>query len=480
MSSIRSPSSSRTGTGTETDEPGSPAVELIELRLSEKSSLSGDGLRVTGPWVDVALPPMSPGVGDVLRTLAATGATEQSLAAIAVGGGGSDGIIGLHTILYWLGRAGALAYRAVIDGRPYATLEPQRAPFTHPPAERDGTGSLRLSRFAYLRRDEDQLVVESPRGSARLVLHDERAAAAISALALGRVDVAIPAVVVSMLQSCQALADDDEDFADPAGAVGWWEFHDLLFHARSRSGRHRNPYGGTFHRSQSREPPPLTKPPMSTDIVPLPEADVDRLCTSGAAFADVLGRRRSVRDYDDRPPTLQDLGAFLHLAARIQRPLTFGRPNEEVLSFRPSPGGGAIHELELYLVVGACEGLAPGAYHYDPLRHLLERLPVAEEAATEVLNLAWATADRRSRPQVYIGVTARFQRLQWKYESMVYAAILKNLGALYQTMYLVATALGQAPCALGGGRSDLLSEMLGLDYCEESQVGEFLLGRSAT
>jgi SagB-type dehydrogenase family enzyme len=77
---------------------------------------------------------------------------------------------------------------------------------------------------------------------------------------------------------------------------------------------------------------------------------------------------------------------------------------------------------------------------------------------------------------VYFAITARFQRLQWKYESMVYSVVLKDVGALYQTMYLVATAMGLAPCALGGGSSDLFSRLAGLDYYAESQVGEFLLG----
>jgi SagB-type dehydrogenase family enzyme len=53
---------------------------------------------------------------------------------------------------------------------------------------------------------------------------------------------------------------------------------------------------------------------------------------------------------------------------------------------------------------------------------------------------------------------------------------LKNLGALYATMYLVATAMGLAPCALGGGDSELFSAVAGVDPCEEPAVGEFVLG----
>jgi SagB-type dehydrogenase family enzyme len=79
-------------------------------------------------------------------------------------------------------------------------------------------------------------------------------------------------------------------------------------------------------------------------------------------------------------------------------------------------------------------------------------------------------------PQVLITITARFQRLSWKYQSIAYSVLLKDVGALYQTMYLVATAMDLAPCALGGGNSDLFAVAAGLDYYSETSVGEFLLG----
>lgn len=62
---------------------------------------------------------------------------------------------------------------------------------------------------------------------------------------------------------------------------------------------------------------------------------------------------------------------------------------------------------------------------------------------------------------------------------MAYATTLKNVGVLYQTMYLVATAMGLAPCALGGGDSDRFAAAVGSDYYTETSVGEFLLGSRA-
>ena len=80
------------------------------------------------------------------------------------------------------------------------------------------------------------------------------------------------------------------------------------------------------------------------------------------------------------------------------------------------------------------------------------------------------------RLQVLIVIGARFPRLMWKYASVAYALILKHVGVLYQTMYLVATAMQLAPCAIGGGNADLFARACGTDYYSEGSVGEFLLG----
>jgi hypothetical protein len=45
-------------------------------------------------------------------------------------------------------------------------------------------------------------------------------------------------------------------------------------------------------------------------------------------------------------------------------------------------------------------------------------------------------------------------------------------------VYLTATAMGLAPCAIGTGDAALMARILDTDYAAESSVGEFLLGSS--
>ena len=101
--------------------------------------------------------------------------------------------------------------------------------------------------------------------------------------------------------------------------------------------------------------------------------------------------------------------------------------------------------------------------------------PTLARGRNDCLPMACASSGLDTPPDVLITLAARFQRVAWKYQSMAYAVTLKNTGALYQQMYLVATAMNLAPCGLGGGDSDLFAEAAGLDYYAETSVGEFML-----
>jgi SagB-type dehydrogenase family enzyme len=84
-------------------------------------------------------------------------------------------------------------------------------------------------------------------------------------------------------------------------------------------------------------------------------------------------------------------------------------------------------------------------------------------------------------PQVVLLVAARFGRVMWKYETVAYPLILKHVGVLYQTVYLVGTAMGLAVCGLGGGDTTAFAAATGRDPGLEGTVGELVLGsRPAT
>jgi SagB-type dehydrogenase family enzyme len=463
----------------------------LELRIAPGTTVDhGAGaVSLRARCFNHTLPHLPPGSVATIARLAQTPTTDDELAELVLGHDGFNGLLSLQSILYQLDSLGALARTVTLDGLPLATLSPMGAGVAFRPEAASADQRYMLSRFAYVRRIGEAIEVESPLGQARVCCHDRRMGKLLIALAqpssptelahLGELPEAALIQVLGLLINANVVcarpegtAADEDELTQP---LGGWEFQDLLFHTRSRFGRHDNPYGGTFHMKGRIAPPPaIAERPWQHDIV-LPQPDIDVLRSTDAPFADIVERRRSIREYGEVPIGLDALGVFLFRVARVQKLLKL--PEGEMdLSLRPYPGGGAIHELELYPVVQHCAGLEQGIYHYDPLRHRLGRVAAPARELEQLLEIAWQTADRKSRPQVFFVITARFRRMQWKYQSVSYAVILKNVGVLYEAMYLTATALGLAPCSLGGGPSDLFCKATGLDFYEESPVGEFVLG----
>ena len=80
-------------------------------------------------------------------------------------------------------------------------------------------------------------------------------------------------------------------------------------------------------------------------------------------------------------------------------------------------------------------------------------------------------------PQILITIAARFGRVSWKYSSIAYALVLKDVGVLLQTFYLMAAGMGLGGCALGIANIELFAKMTGIEFHVEGPVGQFVIGR---
>ena len=146
---------------------------------------------------------------------------------------------------------------------------------------------------------------------------------------------------------------------------------------------------------------------------------------------------------------------------------------------RPYPSGGSAYELELYLAVANCAGLARGFYHYDAGGHALTPIEVRAHELEALLTGAEYAMGAPAPPQILITIAARFGRVSWKYSSFAYELILKDVGVLMQTLYLMAADMGLGGCALGTNNIDLFSKMTGIEFHVEGPVGQFAMGRGA-
>ena len=465
----------------------------FHLRLHSLASLHTEGevLLIARPNGE-ALRHRAPGVAAraLLTGLAETGGEADRLIAAAQTADPNADAAPLYYLLARLEQRGLLSLTLRQGHQTLAILEPMTPAFRRVELDAAAPG-YRLSRFAWLRRAGDAAVVESSLGPARVRLQDERLAAALSQLAHPQTVATLAATLpgltpdtligfLTLLASAQAIFPCDahghiaED-RDPA--LRHWEFHDLLFHSRSRMGRHDDPLGATFPLIDQLPHAPAIKPASGNPRVPLPKPES---ASPGPAFFAVIEARRSIRQYGDTPLTLAQLGALLWRTARVQthRPANPDNPRQYEATFRPVAGGGAMHELELYLTVTRCAGLEPSLYRYDPFSHELEWVSAPSADTEGLIQDAMRAALLTTPPDVLITLAARFGRMSWKYQGMAYAAILKHVGVLYQQLYLVATALGLAPCAIGAGNSDRFTAAAGTHYYEETSVGEFVLSGS--
>ncbi len=460
-----------------------PGAEVVE---------EGDSVEITAfqfaHRAPMRLVETSENMRAALQGLAGDGVTLEGLVKSLLRTDGAAGVGVLKQTMERFDQNGMLCRRLLNDDIPIASLEPRST--LHRQNERSVEGGTRyaLSRFASFRNDNGRMLLSSPLGYADVFLHSTAAQSALFELArpldaealataVSGLDEESALALMNLLDNAKALVEGEPGAANDEQTrpeLAQWEPEDLLFHAHSRLGRYSDPYGGTFPFKDQFEPLPVVKPPMSDDVTPLYAPDLDDLRNSDKPFTEVLERRRSNREQADDPITLEQLGEFLYRTARVKKSVP-----EVGVSFRPSPGGGALHELEVYPLVSHCDGLDAGLYHYNPGDHNLEKIAEPNQYLAAVAQMGAIAGTLDEPPQVLLVIAARFQRMQLKYRSMTYAATLKNVGCLYQTMYLVATAMGLAPCALGGGHSDIFSIAAGLDYLAETSVGEFMLGSAA-
>jgi SagB-type dehydrogenase family enzyme len=184
-------------------------------------------------------------------------------------------------------------------------------------------------------------------------------------------------------------------------------------------------------------------------------------------FERVLLARKTHREFSRKRIPLRVISTLLRytwgVTGRIDAP-PFGR-----LFHKTSPSGGARHPGEVYLLAMRVQGLAQGLYHYDCLRHRLERLRSRSAAAKAVAYTAGQ--DFVGDASALFIMTAVFPRVLWKYRfARSYRVVLLDAGHLCQTFCLVATWLGLAPFCTAAFEDSLIERDLGLDGIRESAI----------
>jgi len=126
----------------------------------------------------------------------------------------------------------------------------------------------------------------------------------------------------------------------------------------------------------------------------------------GADLWQCLARRRSQRDYRERPLTREELAALLWATQGITA--TLGGYH-----FRAAPSAGALYPVETYLAVHRVEGVDPGIWHFQVLDFALE-LVAAGDCRRPLVAAGLSQSFLGEAAAVFIW-TGVLNRARWKY-----------------------------------------------------------------
>ena len=436
--------------------------EVFRLRAGVHCAVADSGELYLVVWPhSESLGRLTAGQRAVLHRLAAKACPVEELAEVITVEDGSSASQATDTAELLLGtlcRGAWLMTTIVCDDQPLYTLFPRRPGHIaqRPVPVAGGT----LSRFAVLRRDGEDMLLESTLAACCVRVHDARVSAYIGSLTL---KVSRDAAAGLPAEAVQALLADlwdagfvvpDHDTEDSELRLAQWHVHELWFHGNSQLsalGRTGNSFGDTYWAKERFDPLPGRHDPFE-------RAD-GRAAASGP---ESTARCRSHPHRGHRGPPVHpgntttttrsrsaSYGEFLFRCA--QGPRSMGVVRESG-ALRPAfSSGGGVYELELYPLVRRVDGLEPGLYHYDAYEHRLVGVPANRPAVAVLAPRAAATLGGKHLPQVLLVVAARFGRLMGKYQAMSYALTLKHVGVFYQNLYLVATAWDWRPARWAPG-----------------------------
>ncbi|RJQ64816.1 MAG: hypothetical protein C4530_01630 [Desulfobacteraceae bacterium] len=215
---------------------------------------------------------LPPGLIRAIDVLSSHGATEDELARQASEIDGESDLARLYYYLSIFARRRMIQYGVSCDGKPLATLSPISAGFQFNPGPFDPQARIALSRFAYLHRENEDLVLESPLSHGKITLHGWRGAALAAELARAQTFASLCELLQEIPRDAIELflrmllaggflteAKPEDPYHGETRTLVQWDFHDLLFHARSRLGRHANRFGGTYRFIGKIDPLPAVK-----------------------------------------------------------------------------------------------------------------------------------------------------------------------------------------------------------------------------
>ncbi len=199
------------------------------------------------------------------------------------------------------------------------------------------------------------------------------------------------------------------------------------------------------------------KPPSGAPDKAIPQQTIKLpkpVLQSRTSVEEALHSRRSVREFQNTPLSLEELSQVLWAAQGVTHPS----------GFRTAPSAGARYPLETYVAVGRVQDLAVGFYRYEPKSHELVRLKdedLRRKLAQAARGQTWVQEGAAVLlfSAVYDRVTSRYGERGKMYVHM-------EVGHAVENVYLQCESLHLGTVVIGAFEDDQVSSIAGLPLTE--------------
>lgn len=193
---------------------------------------------------------------------------------------------------------------------------------------------------------------------------------------------------------------------------------------------------------------PESKNPIS---IKLPEPNYSGEIT----LEEALLNRRSIRSYQDKPLSLEQVSQLLWAAQGI---------TDYSRGFRTAPSAGATYPLEVYFLSGKVTGLSAGLYHYIPERH--ELILILEGDKRQGLFQASLRQTSIIEAAGVLIFTAIYERTTARYGERGIRYVHMEAGHAAQNVYLQAVSIGLGTVTIGAFEEGRVKKVLNLEERE--------------
>jgi len=217
---------------------------------------------------------------------------------------------------------------------------------------------------------------------------------------------------------------------------------------------------------KGKDAPPL-ETPCEGDRIALPEAK--SLEIPDISLRKAITDRRSVRKYDDKPLSVEELSYALWATQGVHKQ-TSG------VTLRSVPSAGARHAFDTFLLINNVEGLKPGLYRYMALEHALVPISLGEDYGVRLKEACLGQKMVENAAVTFVWA-ANIYRMYYRYGERGYRYIFLDAGHVSQNLYLVAEQLQCGTVAIAAYDDDAVNALLGLDGTERFSVYIGTLGK---